>query len=282
MALNPGPYQVKASAESFRTLTTPYNVRQGRNQTTLRLAVATIEQTVVVEDQSAADRRDNGFTQTLTQDEIDALPDDPDEMAEELARMAGPGAQIFVDGFRGGRLPPKDQIQQIRFHTNSFSAEYHEAGMIRVEVITKPGMGGWRGNTNFGFRDESLNATQAFADEKGPEQMRRYMVNFQGPIAKGKTGLSMTFDGNSSYDSRTIVADAPAGPGQRAGRGADRCDELQRARRAPARRQQPASHGVRAPAERAQQPRRRRLRPARARLCDRQQHRHVPPAHHQR
>lgn len=210
-ALTPGQYQVKASAESFRTLTTPYNVRQGRNQTTLRLALATIEQSVLVQDQSAADRRDNGFTQTLTQDEIDALPDDPDEMAEELARMAGPGAQIFVDGFRGGRLPPKDQIQQIRFHTNSFSAEYHEAGMIRVEVITKPGMGGWRGNTNFGFRDESLNATQAFANEKGPEQMRRYMVNFQGPIAKGKTGLSLTFDGNSSYDSRTIVANPPAG-----------------------------------------------------------------------
>ena len=41
--------------------------------------------------------------------------------------------------------------------------------------------------------------------------MRRYMVNFQGPIAKGKTGLTVSFDGNSSYDSRTIVA-------QRAGR----------------------------------------------------------------
>ena len=188
--LNPGTYQVKASADSFRPIATPFNVRRGENRTTLRLAVATIEQTVVVQDQSAADRRDNGFTQTLTQDQIDSLPDDPDEMAEELQRMAGPGAQIFVDGFRGGRLPPKDQIQQIRFHTNSFSAEYHEAGMIRVEVITKPGMGGWRGMTNFGFRDESLNATNAFADEKGAEQMRRYMVNFQGPIAKGKTGLT--------------------------------------------------------------------------------------------
>ena len=46
-------------------------------------------------------------------------------------------------------------------------------------------MGGWRGQTNFGFRDESLNAKNYFADEKGAEQMRRYMVNFQGPIAKG-------------------------------------------------------------------------------------------------
>ena len=145
--LKPGTYQVKATADSFRPIATPFNVRRGENRTTLRAGRSpSIEQTVVVQDQSAADRRDNGFTQTLTQDEIDSLPDDPDEMAEELARMAGPGAQIFVNGFRGGRLPPKDQIQQIRFHTNSFSAEYHEAGMIRVEVITKPGMGGWRGH----------------------------------------------------------------------------------------------------------------------------------------
>ena len=209
--LEPGTYQVKARAESFRPLATPFNVRRGDNRTTLRMALATIEQAVVVEEKDAAGKRDNGFTQTLTQDQIDSLPDDPEEMADELMRMAGPGAQIFVNGFRGGRLPPKDQIQQIRFHTNSFSAEYHEAGMVRIEVITKPGLGGWRGQTNFGFRDESLNATNAFAKEKGPEQMRRYMVNFQGPIARGKTGFSMSFDGNNSYDSRTIVAQAPSG-----------------------------------------------------------------------
>jgi hypothetical protein len=209
--LAPGVYQVKASAESFRPITTPFTVRRGDNRTTLRLALATIEQSIKVEEKDAASSRDNGFTQTLTQEEIDSLPDDPDEMAEELMRMAGPGAQIFVNGFRGGRLPPKDQIQQIRFHTNSFSAEYHEAGMVRVEVITKPGLGGWRGHTNFGFRDESLNATNAFAPEKGPEQMRRYMVNFQGPLAKGRTGFSMSFDGNNSYDSRTIVAQSPTG-----------------------------------------------------------------------
>lgn len=209
--LTPGNYQVKATADSFRPIATPFTVRRGENRTTLRLALATIEQTVVVQDQNAADRRDNGFTQTLTQDEIDALPDDPDEMADQLMRMAGPGAQIFVNGFRGGRLPPKDQIQQIRFHTNSYSSEYHDAGMIRVEVITKPGMGGWRGQTNFGFRDESLNAKNYFADEKGAEQMRRYMVNFQGPIVKNRTSLTMSFDGNSSYDSRTINALSPAG-----------------------------------------------------------------------
>ena len=209
--LAPGTYQVRASAESFRTTSLPVNVRRGQNQTTLRLAVAAIEQSVVVQDQSAADRRDNGFTQTLTQDEIDALSDDPDEMADQLAQMAGPGAQIFVDGFRGGRLPPKDQIQQIRFNTNSFSAEYHEAGMVRVEVITKPGMGGWRGRANFGFGDESLNAKNAFAPTEEPQQNRRYNLSYQGPLVKGRTGISMSVDGTDNYDSRTIVAKPPTG-----------------------------------------------------------------------
>ena len=233
---------MKATADSFRPIATPFNVRRGENRTTLRLALATIEQTVVVQDQSAADRRDNGFTQTLTQDQIDSLPDDPDEMAEELMRMAGPGAQIFVNGFRGGRLPPKDQIQQIRFHTNSFSAEYHEAGMIRVEVITKPGMGGWRGMTNFGFRDESLNAKNYFADEKGAEQMRRYMVNFQGPIAKGKTGLTRVVRRQQLLRlAHHRRACRRAGAGQRPGRDADRRHELQRARRAPDRRRAASS-----------------------------------------
>ena len=132
-------------------------------------------------------------------------------MAEQLAQMAGPGAQIFVDGFRGGRLPPKDQIQQIRFRSNSFAAEYHEAGMVRVEVITKPGMGGWRSRANFGFRDESMNATNAFASERAPEQLKRVQFSSQGPIVKGKTSVSFSVEGNMAYDSQTIVARCPTG-----------------------------------------------------------------------
>jgi hypothetical protein len=208
--LQPGAYVLKVSAEGFRSVEMPLTLRRGNNTAEARLAVAISEELVVAE-QAADQRRDNGFTQTLTADEIDALSDDPDEMAEELAQMAGPGAEIFVDGFSGGRLPPKDQIQQIRINSNSYSAEYHQAGMVRVEVITRPGMGGWRGRANFGFRDESLNARNAFAETKEPTEQQRYNVSFQGPLAKGKTGISMSVDGNNAFDSRTIVAQAPTG-----------------------------------------------------------------------
>ena len=209
--LAPGSYQIRATAEGFRTTLVSFAVRRGQNQTTIRLPVAGVEQTVEVQGGSPAERRDNGFTQTLTADEIDALSDDPDEMADQLAELAGPGAQVYVDGFRGGRLPPKGQIQQIRFHSNSFSAEYHDAGMVRVEVITKPGTTGYAGQFKVGFGPGALNAKNAFALEKGDERLNRYAFNLQGPLVKGRTSISVAFDGNSSYSSRTIVATSPTG-----------------------------------------------------------------------
>jgi hypothetical protein len=206
--LQPGAYQMKVTAEGFREQVLPIDIRRGSNTASATLVVA-ISEEILVEDLDTADRSDNGFTQTLTADEIDALSDDPDEMAEQLAQLAGPGAQIFVDGFRGGRLPPKDQIQQIRFNSNSFSAEYHEAGMVRVEVITRPGFGNWRGRANVGFRDESLNARNAFSPVKEPTEQQRYNFSLQGPLARGKTGLSLSVDGNNAFDSRTIRAQSP-------------------------------------------------------------------------
>ena len=208
--LTQGTHQISVEASGFQTFTGPINLRRGNNTAIATLIVALREEVQVTEI-SAESRRDNGFSTTLSREEIDALSDDPDEMAEQLRQMAGPGAQIFIDGFRGGRLPPKDQIQQIRFNTNSYSAEYHEAGMVRIEVITKPGMGNWRGMMNFGFRDESLNATNKFATSRAPEQQKRFMFNAQGPLAKGKTGLSISADGNLSYDAQTIVATTPTG-----------------------------------------------------------------------
>ena len=208
--LAPGTYEVRATMEAFRPTVQTVTVRRGANQVTITLPLA-IQEEVTVSEVDAAGRRDNGFTTTLTPEEIEGLSDDPDEMAEQLAQMAGPGAQIFVDGFRGGRLPPKDQIQQVRYRTNSYAAEYHDAGMVRVEVITRPGMGNWRSRANFGFRDESMNGTNAFAGERAPEQVKRWQVNSQGPIVKGKTSVSFSVEGNDSYDSQTIVATVPAG-----------------------------------------------------------------------
>src|SRR5262249_28070366 len=76
--------------------------------------------------------------------DLEALSDDPDELASELQALAGPsagpnGGQIYIDGFTAGQLPPKASIREIRINQNPFSSEYDKFGYGRVEILTKPG-----------------------------------------------------------------------------------------------------------------------------------------------
>ncbi|MFU0257871.1 hypothetical protein ACMZ9T_27735, partial [Klebsiella pneumoniae] len=72
---------------------------------------------------------------------------------------AGPnGGQIYIDGFTGGQLPPKEAIREIRINQNPFSAEYDRLGFGRIEILTKPGSDRFRGSIFGNFNDESLNS----------------------------------------------------------------------------------------------------------------------------
>jgi len=209
-ALATGTYQLKADAEAFQSYDGPITLKKGANQITLTLPLAGLNEQVIVRN-NTDDVRGNSFTSELTPQEIAELPDDPDELQQVLDQMAGPGATMRVNGFTGGRLPPKSQIRSIRFRMNSFDAEYHEGGGFGIDIVTKPGMDDWKGMSNFGFRDESLNARNAFAPTLAAEQYRRFGLNADGPIVKGRTSLALNFDGNNSYDSKTINATIPAG-----------------------------------------------------------------------
>jgi hypothetical protein len=159
----------------------------------------------------ASDPRGNAFATVLDQAQIDELPDDPDEMEQMLRDMAGPGSVLRVNGFRGGHLPPKGQIQQIRFRRNMFAADTHEPGFVAIDITTKPGIDNWRGSTGLGFRSDSLSARNAFAPVKGDEQYERYSFSVGGPLWKQHTSLSLSADGTDAFDSKTIVAALPSG-----------------------------------------------------------------------
>jgi hypothetical protein len=116
-----------------------------------------------------------------------------------------------VNGFRGGRLPPKDQIQQIRFRRNQFAADAHEPGFVSIDIITKPGLDAWRGGTTSAFRDDALNARNPFAPTKGDERMGRFGLSLNGPLWKQHTSLAVNVDGLDAYDTKTIVAALPTG-----------------------------------------------------------------------
>jgi len=206
----PGEYTLKAEAESFQSYEGKFTVKKGANHVSLKLPLAGLNEQVVVRT-TAEDVRGNSFTTELSHQEIAELPEDPDELQQVLEQMAGPGATMRVNGFTGGRLPPKSQIRSIRFRQNSFDAEYHEGGGFGIDIVTKPGMTGWKGMSNFGFRDDSLNARNAFAPTNQPMQYRRFGLNADGPIVKGRTSLAFDLEGNDSYDSATINAQTPDG-----------------------------------------------------------------------
>jgi hypothetical protein len=213
--LTPGRYVVEVSFPGFETLVIPdLRLRPGENRRDAVLAIQKIDESLSVgRDPStvASDPNNDRFNTVLSRDQIEALPDDPDEMERVLKEMAGPGATIRVDGFRGGKLPPKSQIRAIRFSRDMLAAENHAAGMVFVDIVTQPGLGPLRGSVDFLFRDDSLNARNAFQPAKGPEQTQQYAFNLNGTLRKERTSFSLAATGASLYDSANVFAALPDG-----------------------------------------------------------------------
>ena len=213
--LTPGRYALEVSFPGFETLTVPdVRVRAGDNRRDAMLKIEKLDETVSVgRDKStvASDPNNDRFNTVLSKDQINALPDDPDEMERVLKEMAGPGATIRVDGFRGGKLPPKSQIRSIRFSRDAYAAENHMAGMVFVDIVTQPGLGPLRGSIDFLFRDEALNARNAFHAEKAPEQTQQYTLNLSGTLRKERTSFSLSATGVTLFDSANIFAETVTG-----------------------------------------------------------------------
>jgi hypothetical protein len=212
--------RLRINADGFEENTIdPLKLKPGLNRLVVRLRIARHLEHVEIEpdkQEAMTDPRGNGFSNILTEEQIALLPDDPDEFEEVLQRMSGAGSGpnapvIRVNGFRGGKLPPKSQIRQIRFRMNPYEAETHEAGFGRIDILTKPGVNSWHGMGNFGFQDEALNARNAFAPVRAPEQNRRLGLVLSGPVWKNRTSFFANVDASPSYDSKTIVAQLPDG-----------------------------------------------------------------------
>lgn len=210
-----GSYRVIVEAKGFESqIVEAVALHAGANDLTIKLNVGSVNDELEVKQdkrEAGTDLRGDSFSTVLGPEQLALLPDDPEEFENALRNMAGPGARFRVNGFGGGKLPPKSQIREIRFRTNAFAAENHEFSHMMVDIYTKPGINNWHGSANFGFRDESLNARNAFAPFRGAEQDRRYGLEFGGPIWRNHTSLFFNLDGMNSFDTNTIVAALPTG-----------------------------------------------------------------------
>ena len=194
--LPPGNYTILVNYTGF----SPFQQRAvvvtaGRTtQVPISLTLATGKQEVTVVGEPAptisVEPDNNAGALVLRKEDLESLPDDPDDLAADLQALAGPsagpnGGQIYIDGFTGnGRLPPKDAIREIRINQNPFSAEYDKLGFGRIEILTKPGSDKFRGMAFFNFSDDKFNSRNPYAPDKPSFQSRFYGGNISGPINK--------------------------------------------------------------------------------------------------
>jgi hypothetical protein len=197
-----GRYSVEASFPGFELgLLKDARLKSGENKHVIVLPIKKVETEVTVGRDAqavAADPRAR-FGTALTREQIEALSDDPTEMAQQLADMAGPNAVIRVDSFEGGQLPPKSQIKSIHITRDAFAAENHSAGGLFIDIITQPGVGALRGGGNIRLRDGSLSARNPFATRKGPENLQQYFGNVGGSLMKNKASFSVGINGSTQY-----------------------------------------------------------------------------------
>jgi carboxypeptidase family protein len=210
--LAPGKYSVSATAQGFAvTEEAEVDVAAGQRPTldlTLKVTIEEQKVTIAAETPLSTDSTNNANQTLITGKDLDALPDDPDELAAALQALAGPsmgpnGGQIFVDGFSGGRMPSKDSIREIRINQNPFSAENEQASG-RIEILTRPGTDKLRGGTFVNFEDESLNSRNPFSSTRTPYQIRSFGGNLGGPLVKKKASFFFDFDRRETDDNELV------------------------------------------------------------------------------
>jgi hypothetical protein len=216
----PSSYALQVMAAGFDASVQGISISSSNMPITVTLAVAKIAQQVNVEDNASVlslDQQSNRTALVLKEEDIQALPDDVDELTQYLTDLAGPraaatgGVQFMIDGFLGGQLPPKDQIKEIRINTNPFTTEFTNAGFGRIEIITKPGTGKMHGNFNFNLRNDAMNATPFNALEKVPYTRQSYQATVAGPFIHDKLTMTLAAQRLDAFNTTIIHALTPNG-----------------------------------------------------------------------
>lgn len=209
-----GRYTIQAEFPGFETVVVrDVRVRAGDTRRTVALPLRKLQDEVTVGrdgQTSGLDPRGNAFSTVLTREMIEALPDDPEEMEAVLKAMSPPGAQVRIDGFTGGQMPPKSQIRSIRLpRMDQFAAQNHggmQGGALHIDIMTMPGAGPLRGSVDMSFNDDAMNARNPFTPVKGDEQLRQYGMSLSGTIRPNRTSFSLNAGATIQYASPNLLA----------------------------------------------------------------------------
>jgi hypothetical protein len=169
----------------------------------MTLAQAQTEVRVTAGAATTLDNESGAGTTELSTSDIQQLPDDPDDLMQQLQLLASASggssgaATVVVNGFQNGSaMPPKSSIASIRINPDPIAPEYErdnrEGG--RIEITTKPGTSLLHGALFLTDSDGSFNATDPFSVTATPASKRRYGFELGGPILKKRSGFSLALE----------------------------------------------------------------------------------------
>jgi hypothetical protein len=217
VTLPTGTYDITIIAPGFDPFvgTAVISRTGGNTRLNAALIIATdSEQVTVSSDQNSTSADANKSALVLGSAELSTFSDDDTTFQQQIQALAGADptqpSSVYVDGFSGGQMPPKDSIREIRINQNPYSSQYPDLGFGRVEVFTKPGSDKIHGRFMAFSTDSSLNAQNPFSGTQPPYYMLILRGNVSGPIGK-KTSFFLNGVYNNQQNNSVINAILPTG-----------------------------------------------------------------------
>lgn len=178
-----GDYQIRVTSPGFEPAIVAAKVGTlPSDSLRITMSVASIRQETTVTANPArmsTDPRDNQNAIAITGDSISDLPVFDQDYVSALSRFLDPasvgtnGVSLVVNGVEANSVTVSPSaIKEVKINQDPYSAEFARPGQERIEVITKPPEPTYHGTFNFIFRDAHLNARDAFALVRPPEQRR--------------------------------------------------------------------------------------------------------------
>jgi hypothetical protein len=216
-SLPPGTYTVTAVANGFAGFHKDNVVLAPGHPVRLNVAlkIDVQQQQINVSDETLDSSPDkNGSAIIIKGRDLDALADNPQDLQLQLEAMSGAdpetGAQFFIDGFSGGKLPPKSSIREIRINQNPYSAQYDALGMGRIEIFTKPGTDKLHADLYVLGNNSSFNSRNPYTTTQPPYHSIDAQGDINGPLTKK---ISYFFGGErQSSDNQSFVNAIVLGP----------------------------------------------------------------------
>ncbi len=215
-AVPPGTYEITVARSGFAPFRAAGVNISGASTMDAQLEINVDAQQVTVNDSNntvSTDPTQNVGAIVLKGEDLEALSDDPDQLASDLQALAGPaagpnGGQIFIDGFSGGQMPPKANIREIRVNSNPFSAEYDRLGFGRIEIFTRPGTDKYRGQFMVMASDNVFNSRNPFVTTSGKPDFRSLFFdgNISGPLMSKKASFNLNVERRQIDENAVINA----------------------------------------------------------------------------